>query len=80
MLRNRGIDTLLFSGTNIDRCVFSTLCDASFLGYGCLMVTDACASGSPAYVTDAIDYLVRLLYGVTLRSDDLIGAFAAAGR
>ena len=80
VLRNRGIDTLLFSGTNTDRCVFSTLCDASFLGYGCLMVTDACASGSPAYVTDAIGYLVRLLYGVTLRSDDLIAAFAAAGR
>ncbi len=80
VLRNRGIDTLLFSGTNTDRCVFSTLCDASFLGYGCLMVTDACATGSPAYVTDAIHYLVRLLYGVTLRSDDLMDAFASAGR
>jgi hypothetical protein len=31
-------------------------------------------------VTDAIHYLVRLLYGVTLRSDDLIDAFASAGR
>jgi nicotinamidase-related amidase len=77
VLRNRGIDTLLFSGTNTDRCVFSTLCDASFLGYGCLMVADACATGSPAYVTDAIHYLVRLLYGVTLNSDDLYGAFAS---
>lgn len=80
VLRNRGIDTLLFSGTNTDRCVFSTLCDASFLGYGCLMVADACATGSPANVTDAIHYLVRLLYGVTLKSDDLMAAFADAGR
>ncbi len=77
VLRNRGIDTLLFTGVNIDRCVFSTLCDASFLGYGCLMVTDACATGSPAYVTDAIHYLVRLLYGVTLTSDHLLAAFAS---
>ncbi|MEW6257710.1 MAG: cysteine hydrolase family protein [Pseudomonadota bacterium] len=76
ILRNRGIDTLLFSGTNTDRCVFSTLCDASFLGYGCLMVEDACATGSPAYVSDAIHYLVRLLYGVTLKSDDLLAVFA----
>ena len=79
VLRNRGIDTLLFSGTNTDRCVFSTLCDASFLGYGCLLVTDACATGSPAYVTDAVHYLVRLLYGVTLRSGDLMDAFTSAG-
>jgi hypothetical protein len=41
------------------------------------MIADACATGSPAYVTDAIHYLVRLLYGVTLRSDDLIDAFAS---
>jgi nicotinamidase-related amidase len=78
VLRNRGIDTLLFSGTNTDRCVFSTLCDASFLGYGCLMVSDACATGSPPFVTDAIHYLVRLNYGVTLKSGDLYGAFAAS--
>jgi len=78
VLRNRGIDTLLFSGTNTDRCVFSSLCDASSLGYGCLMVEDACATGSPAYVSDAIHYLVRLSYGVTLKSDDLVAAFAAA--
>lgn len=80
VLRNRGIDTLLFSGTNTDRCVFSSLCDASFLGYGCLMVEDACATGSPAHISEAIHYLVRLLYGVTLKSDDLIAAFASGGR
>jgi len=42
--------------------------------------TDACAIGSPAYVTDAIHYLVRLLYGVTVKGDALYGAFAAAGK
>ncbi|MQT13320.1 isochorismatase family cysteine hydrolase [Segnochrobactrum spirostomi] len=78
ILRNRGIDTLIFSGTNTDRCVFSTLCDANFRGYGCLMVEDACATGSPASVSEAIHYLVRLTYGVTLTSDDLLAAFASA--
>ncbi|WP_043879631.1 cysteine hydrolase family protein [Azorhizobium caulinodans] len=77
ILRNRGIDTLLFSGVNIDRCVFSTLCDASFRGYGCLLVEDACATVSPAYVSDAILFLVRQLYGVTLASDALIAALEA---
>ena len=72
ILRNRGIDTLIFVGVNTDRCVFSTLCDASFLGYGCLLVEDASATSSPAYVTDAIHFLVRLLYGATLTSDDLL--------
>ncbi|OZA80241.1 MAG: hypothetical protein B7X76_08655 [Azorhizobium sp. 39-67-5] len=72
ILRNRGIDTLIFVGVNIDRCVFSTLCDASFLGYGCLLVEDACATSSPGFVTDAIIYLVRLLYGATLISDDIL--------
>lgn len=76
ILRNRGIDTLVFTGVNIDRCVFSTLCDASFRGYGCLLVEDACATVSPAYVSDAILFLVRQLYGVTLSSGDLIAALA----
>ena len=78
VLRNRGIETLLFAGINTDRCVFSTLCDASFRGYGCLLVTDACATPSPAYVSDAVLYLVRLLYGATVTSADLLAAFASA--
>ncbi|MGU3493261.1 cysteine hydrolase family protein [Xanthobacteraceae bacterium A53D] len=78
ILRNRGIDTLLFAGINIDRCVFSTLCDASFRGYGCLMVEDACATPSPQYVTDATLYLVRLLYGATLKANDLIAALSTS--
>lgn len=78
VLRNRGIETLLFAGINTDRCVFSTLCDASFRGYGCLMVEDACATPSPAYVSDAVLYLVRLLYGATVMRADLLAAFATA--
>ncbi|GGF63002.1 peroxyureidoacrylate/ureidoacrylate amidohydrolase RutB [Azorhizobium oxalatiphilum] len=76
ILRNRGIDTLIFAGVNIDRCVFSTLCDASFHGYGCVLVEDACATSSPDYVREATLYLVRLLYGVTAGTADLASLLA----
>src|SRR5712692_5167283 len=38
LLRERGITTQLFAGINTDRCVFSTLQDANFLGYDCVLV------------------------------------------
>jgi nicotinamidase-related amidase len=66
VLRHRNITTLLFAGINIDRCVFSTLQDANFLGYDCLLVEDACATVSPDFVRDAVLYLVRTLHGVVI--------------
>lgn len=74
VLRRRGITTLMFAGINIDRCVFSTLQDANFLGYDCLLVEDACATGSPQFVTDAILYLVRLLHGAVASSGAILTA------
>ncbi len=68
LLRNRGLETLFFAGVNIDRCVFATLTDAAARGYSCVLVEDACATGSPAYVREAILYLVRLLHGVCATS------------
>jgi len=77
ILRNREVTTLIFAGINTDRCVFATLTDASFLGYDCILLSDAVATGSPAYVTDAIRYLVELLYGAVATSTALIAALAA---
>lgn len=74
ILRLRGITTLLFAGINIDRCVFSTLQDASFLGYDCMLVDDCCATVSPDYVRDAILFLVRQLHGVVTTSDAVLTA------
>ncbi len=74
ILRERGITTLLFAGINIDRCVFSTLQDANFLGYDCVLVEDACATVSPDFVRDAVLYLVRLLHGVVANSDAILSA------
>ena len=74
ILRQRGITTLFFAGINTDRCVFSTLQDANFLGYNCVLVEDACATVSPDFVRDAVLYLVRLLHGVVATSDAIFSA------
>lgn len=77
ILRLRGATTLLFAGVNTDRCVFSTLQDAGFLGYDCVLLSDACSTPSPAYVTRAIHFIVQRLHGFTASSTDLINALAA---
>ena len=74
VLRGRGVTTLMFAGINTDRCVFSTLQDANFLGYDCILVEDACATVSPQFVTDAIHYLVRLLHGAVASSGAILTA------
>ena len=66
ILRQRGITTLLFSGINTDRCVFTSLQDANFLGYDCVLIEDACATTSPDFVRDAVLYLVGLTHGVVV--------------
>jgi nicotinamidase-related amidase len=63
VLRQAGMQTLLFTGVNTDRCVFSTLQDAGFLGYDCILLNDACSTTSPAYVSRAIHFMVQQLHG-----------------
>jgi ureidoacrylate peracid hydrolase len=72
LLRQQGITTLLFAGVNTDRCVFSTLQDAGFLGYDCVLLADACSTPSPAYVTRAIHFIVRQLHGFVATSQALL--------
>lgn len=74
VLRQRDISTLLFAGINTDRCVLTTLQDASFLGYDCILIDDATATPSPAFVRDAVIYLVSLLHGVVAQVDAILSA------
>ena len=74
LLRQRGITTLLFAGINTDRCVFSTLQDAHFLGYNCVLLKDACSTPSPAYVTRGVLYIVELLHGFVASAAGLLEA------
>jgi nicotinamidase-related amidase len=72
ILRNLGLTTLLFAGVNADQCVMSTLQDAMFLGYDCIMVEDCVGTTSPDYCMQATLYNVKLLYGFVTRSAALL--------
>ena len=72
VLRQQGITTLFFAGINTDRCVFSTLQDAAFLGYDCVLLKDACGTSSPAYVTRGIHFIVQQLHGFVAAAEPLM--------
>jgi ureidoacrylate peracid hydrolase len=76
LLRQQGVTTLMFAGINTDRCVFSTLTDAAFLGYDCVLLEDACGTSSPAYVTRGIHFLVEQLHGFVATSHALTTALS----
>lgn len=80
VLRMQGITTLFFAGVNTDRCVFSTLQDACFLGYDCVLLDDACSTVSPAYVSRAIHYIVKQLHGFVAGSTALLAGLNRISR
>lgn len=63
ILRNLGVRTILFAGVNTDQCVLCSLTDANFLGYGCVLLEDCCATTSPAFCTEATLWNVRKCFG-----------------
>ena len=80
ILRQQGITTLLFTGVNTDRCVFSSLQDAGFLGYDCVLLADACSTSSPAYVSRAILFIVQQLHGFVATTGALMPALKAGSK
>jgi nicotinamidase-related amidase len=79
LLRQQGVQTLLFAGINTDRCVFSSLQDAGFLGYDCVLLEDACSTPSPAYVSRAILFLVEKLHGFVASAQALTVSLTPKG-
>ena len=79
VLRNLGTRTILFAGVNTDQCVFCTLTDANFLGYGCVMIEDCCATTSPDFCTQASVWNVKKCYGFVTQSKMVVSALAAFG-
>jgi nicotinamidase-related amidase len=79
ILKNLGTRTILFAGVNTDQCVFCTLTDANFLGYGCVMIEDCCATTSPDFCTEATIWNVKKCYGFVTRSDDVVAGLGDAG-
>jgi len=74
LLRNLGMRTLLFAGVNTDQCVLHSLSDANFLGYGCVLLQDCCATSSPAFCTEATLWNVRKCFGFVSDSPRLLAA------
>ena len=79
-LRQRGITTLIFTGCTTSVCVESTLRDAFYRDYHCLLLTDCCAeaigSDQPRTNHDATVAVVEALFGWTTESDHLIAALS----
>jgi len=78
MLRNLGVKSILFTGVNTDQCVLHSLTDANFLGYGCLLVEDCCATSSPAFCTEATVWNVKKCFGFVTDSNKVLTALGAA--
>lgn len=72
ILRNLGTRTILFAGVNTDQCVFCSLTDANFLGYGCVLLEDCCATTSPDFCTAATVWNVKKCYGFVTDSNEVL--------
>jgi nicotinamidase-related amidase len=74
ILRNLGVRSILFAGVNTDQCVLHSLTDANFLGYGCIMVEDCCATTSPDFCTEATVWNVKKCFGFVTDSSAVIAS------
>jgi len=77
ILRNLGVRSILFTGVNTDQCVLHSLTDANFLGYGCIMVEDCCATTSPDFCTEATVWNVKKCFGFVTDSKAVIASLDA---
>jgi nicotinamidase-related amidase len=80
ILRNVGVKTVLFAGVNTDQCVMCSLQDANFLGYGCVLVEDCCATTSPGFCTEATVWNVKKCFGFVASSAQILDGLRAVSR
>lgn len=71
LLRDRGIDRLILTGTATDGCVRATAVDAHQLGYYFNVVRGAVAGAFAGSHQAALDYLVRLQKDVLMDVEDI---------
>lgn len=71
-LKSMGIGKLIFAGVNTDQCVISTMADANFIGYECIMITDCCATNSPPYAEKGAIYNAAECLGEAIDLEELI--------
>lgn len=82
LLAGLGIKSLIFTGCTTSVCVESTLRDAMFRDYHCLLLEDCTAepigNELPRTNHDASLLVVQVLFGQTARSDELLDALDRA--
>jgi len=69
VLRTQGISTLYFTGVNIDQCVTSTMEDAYFRDYNAVLLTDACATSSPDFCQQAVEFNAKNCWGFAMTTE-----------
>ena len=71
VLTCRGIRTLLFAGAKTDQCVGNSLLDACMKGWDCLLISDGCATTSPKFAKQCIEFNSEQGWGFVLSCEDL---------
>jgi nicotinamidase-related amidase len=69
VLRTQGISTLYFSGVNVDQCVATTMEEACFRDFNCVLLEDACATSSPPYCKDAVVFNAKQCWGFSTTTE-----------
>lgn len=77
-LRERGINWLVFTGIATNVCVESTLREAFFREYFCLLVEDATQQSGPDFVQRATVHNVETFLGWVTTTDDICAALGGA--
>lgn len=71
VLKEAGINTLLFAGTKTDVCVLSSLLDAWNVGFDVVLLKDACGTTSPDCTKQAVEFNCERIWGFVCCSADL---------
>ena len=83
ILRAKRINTLIFTGATTSICVESTVRDATFRDYRCIVLRDCTAeliaADAPRSNHEASLLAIEMLFGWTAESGALIDALSAAG-
>jgi ureidoacrylate peracid hydrolase len=69
VLRTQGIDTLFMAGVNTDQCVTTTMEDAYFRDYNCVLLTDATSTSSPEYCKECVVFNAKNCWGFTMTTE-----------
>ena len=69
VMRTQGIQTLYFTGVNVDQCVTTTMEDAYFRDYNAVLLEDATATSSPDFCKDAVVFNARNCWGFTMTTE-----------